>query len=192
MGNTNRAPATSFELFQIPPVVAVRHLDVNGTLKEAGRAADRRSRYGSSVLISAEVALAFVLLIGTGLLMRTFVNVLHAYPGFRAENVFSFRISGSSYAMLRQLQQNLAVLPGVRSAAVPHLPLSDTGNWYDNYWKEGASVESQNTAMADLRSILPGYFSTIGANLLSGRDFTQFDDVEHEHVAIMARRSARS
>ncbi|MBV9497847.1 MAG: ABC transporter permease, partial [Acidobacteriaceae bacterium] len=66
-----------------------------------------------------------------------------------------------------------------------HLPLDDTGNWYDAYWKEGASVEAQNSAMADLRCILPGYFSTIRATLLSGRDFTESDDAAHEHVAII-------
>lgn len=142
--------------------------------------------------VSVEVALAFVLLVGTGLLMRTFVNVLHVNPGFRAQNVFTFRISGPSYANLHQLQQNLATIPGVQSvAAVSHLPLDDSGNWYDTYWKEGTPPEFQSTAMADLRSVLPGYFRTIGATLLSGRDFTETDDASHEHVAVIDDAVAR-
>jgi len=179
------AIATSV-LFGLAPVLVLRRLDLAVDLREAGRATGRNSRHWTRALVSAEVALAFVLLIATGLLMRTFVNILRVHPGFRAENVFTFRMSGSSYLMLRQLQQSLAVLPGVQSvAAVSHLPLDDTGNWYDNYWKEGAPAELQSTAMADLRCILPGYFNTIGATLLSGRDFSESDDDAHEHVAVI-------
>ena len=173
-------------LFGLAPVLSVRRLDLARNLREAGRAAGWNKRQWAAVLVAAEVALAFVLLLGTGLLTRTFVNLLRAHPGFRAENVFTFRISGSSYQMLRQLQQNLSAVPGVQSvAAVSHLPLDDTGNWYDTYWKEGAPVEAQNTDMADLRCILPGYFSTIGATLLSGRDFIESDNAAHQHAAIV-------
>ena len=66
-----------------------------------------------------------------------------------------------------------------------HLPLDDAGNWYDYYWKEGAPIEQQNTVMADDRSIMPGYFTTIGATLIAGRDFTDSDDAAHLHVAII-------
>lgn len=173
-------------LFGLAPAIALHSLDLARNLKEAGQPAGWRRRHRTSLLVSAEVALAFVLLLGTGLLMRTFLNVLRVQPGFRAENVFSFRISAPTYGMLRQLQQNLATLPGIQSvAAVSHLPLDDTGNWYDYYWKEGAPVELQNTVMADHRSILPAYFNTIGASLLKGRDFTESDDGEHGHVTIV-------
>jgi putative ABC transport system permease protein len=138
------------------------------------------------VLISGEVALAFVLLVGTGLLTRTFINVLRIDPGFDARNVQTFRLSGPGYQMIRQLQQNLGGVPGVRSvSAVSHLPLDDTGNWYDYYWKEDTPAELQNTAMADLRSVLPGYFGTIGATFIRGRDFTFSDDSGHQHVAVI-------
>jgi putative ABC transport system permease protein len=170
-------------LFGLAPAMAVRKLDLARSLKET---AGWRRRYGMNLLVSAEVALAFVLLAGAGLLMRTFVNVLHLDPGFRPEKVSTFRITVPSYALLHQLQQNLATLPGIQSAAaVSHLPLDDTGNWYDYYWKEGAPPEAQNTVMADLRSILPGYFQTIGAALIAGRDFTESDDAAHQHVAVI-------
>jgi predicted permease len=173
-------------LFGLAPALAARRLDLAQSLKEAGRPAGWRRRHRTSLLVSAEVALAFVLLIGTGLLTRTFLNVLAVDPGFHAENVFTVRISGAGYPVLRRLQENLAAVPGVRSvAAVSHLPLDDTGNWYDYYWKEGAPAELQNTAMADLRSILPGYFSTIGASLLKGRDLAESDDASHQHVAVI-------
>lgn len=173
-------------LFGITPALSVRRLDLAQGLRQAGRIAGWGRANWAGFFVAAEVGLAFVLLAGTGLLMRTFVNMLHVNPGFRAQNVFTFRISGSSYANLHQLQQNLAALPAVQSvAAISHLPLDDGGNWYDTYWKEGTPIELQSTAMADLRSILPGYFRTVGATLISGRDFTERDDVSHQHVALI-------
>ena len=173
-------------LFGLAPAMSVRKFDLARGLKEAGRPSGWRRRYGMNLLVSAEVALAFVLLVGAGLLMQTFLNVLHLDPGFRAGNVSTFRVTVPSYALLHQVQQKIAALPGVQSAAaVSHLPLDDTGNWYDYYWKEGAPTESQNTSMADLRSILPGYFHTIGADLIAGRDFTDSDDAAHQHVAVI-------
>jgi predicted permease len=76
-------------------------------------------------------------------------------------------------------------------SAVSHLPLVEAGNWYANYWKEGASEEEQHSVMADHRSILPGYFGAIGATLLRGRDFGESDDAAHQHVAIIDDALAR-
>ena len=173
-------------IFGLAPILAVGRLDLAQSLKEGGRSALSVRRRWNGFLVSVEVALGFVLLAGTGLLMRTFVNILRADPGFHAENVLSFQIPTPKYEMLHQLQQNIAALPGVRSvSAVSHLPLVDAANWYANYWKEGASEEEQHSVMADHRSILPGYFTTVGATLLEGRDFTDTDDLEHQHVAII-------
>jgi putative ABC transport system permease protein len=173
-------------LFGLLPAFFASRVDLAHTLKEAGRPAGWKRQYGTTMLISGEVALAFVLLVGTGLLTRTFINVLRIDPGFRAQNVYTFRLSGAGDQMLRQLQRNLGAVPGVQSvSAVSHLPLDDTGNWYDYYWKEDTPAELQNTSMADLRSILPGYFGTIGSTLVRGRDFTFSDGSSHQHVAIV-------
>ena len=179
-------------LFGLAPAISVRRLDLTRGLKEAVRPAVWRRFHWTSFLVSAEIALAFALLLGTGLLMRTFVNIMRADPGFTAENVSSFRMSAPNFQSLEQVQKNLSRMPGVQSAsAVSHLPLDDTGNWYDYYWKDGAPVDEQNTVMADHRSILPGYFTTIGAILLEGRDFTESDDASHQHVAIVDDMLAR-
>lgn len=179
------AVLTSF-LFGLAPALSVRRLDLAPNLRQGRNTAGWGRGGWGRFFVSAEVALAFVLLVGTGLLTRTFVSMLQVNPGFSAQNIFTFRITGSSYAALNQLQQNLATLPGVQSvSAVSHLPLDDMGNWYDAYWKEGTPAELQGSSMADLRSILPGYFRTIGATLISGRDFTETDDASHEHAAIV-------
>ena len=173
-------------LFGLAPMLSVCRLDLTRDLKESSRHAGFRRRHASSLLVSAEVALAFVLLLSTGLLMRSFINILRVDPGFHPDNVFTFRVSVPGYSPLHLIQQKLAALPGVQSAsAISHLPLDDAGNWYDYYWKEGASLEERTSVMADHRSTLPGYFTTIGATLLEGRDFTDSDDAQHQHVAII-------
>ncbi len=173
-------------LFGLAPVFSVRGIDLTRDLKESSRQSTGLRRPWTSALVSAEVALAFVLLTSTGLLMRTFLNILHTDPGFRAGNVFTFRVSVPGYTPLHLMQEKLAALPSVRSAsAISHLPLDDGGNWYDYYYREGASAAEQTSVMADHRSTLPGYFSAIGARLLEGRDFTDADDAKHLHVAII-------
>jgi predicted permease len=173
-------------LFGLAPAFSVRSIDLTRDLRESSRQATGSRRLWTRFLVSAEVALAFVLLTSTGLLMRTFINILHTDPGFRPDNVFTFRVSVPGYAPLHLIQQKLAALPGVRSAsAISHLPLDDAGNWYDYYYREGASAAEQTSVMADHRSTLPGYFSTIGATFVEGRDFTDADDVQHQHVAII-------
>jgi predicted permease len=173
-------------LFGLAPVFSVRRLNLTRDLKESNRQSMGARRPWTSALVSLEVALAFVLLTGTGLLMCTFINILHTDPGFRADQVFTFRVSVPGYAPLHLIQQKLAVLPGVHSAsAISHLPLDDAGNWYDYYYREGATAAEQTSVMADHRSILPGYFTTIGATLVEGRDFTEDDDAQHQHVAII-------
>jgi putative ABC transport system permease protein len=172
--------------FGLAPLFAAVRLNLTQSLKEGGRSTVEARNRWTAFLVSAEVALGFVLLAGTGLLTRTFMNILRVDPGFRAENVLSFQISTPKYEMLHELQQRIAALPGVQSvSAVSHLPLVEAANWYANYWKQGASEEEQHSVMADHRSILPGYFNTIGATLLRGRDFTESDDAAHLHVAII-------
>jgi putative ABC transport system permease protein len=176
----------------LAPISTVRHLKLAEDLKRSGRSTTRRQSKSTMVLVATEVALAFVLLIGTGLLVRTFANILRVNPGFRAENVFTLRVGVPNYDVLREVQRALTALPGVRSVStVSHLPLDDAGNWYDYYWKDGTPADQQNTVMADMRSVLPGYFDTIGAQLIQGRDFTESDDAAHQHVAVIDEILAR-
>jgi putative ABC transport system permease protein len=173
-------------LFAVAPLSAVRRLNLAVDLKRTGRSATKRQGMASAVLVASEVALAFVLLIGTGLLVRTFANILHINPGFRADGVLAFRVNIPDYKTLREIERAVATLPGVQSVStISHLPLDDTGNWYDYYWKEGAPADQQNTVMADNRSIAPGYFDTVGAQIIEGRDFTDADDAAHQHVVLI-------
>jgi predicted permease len=174
-------------IFGLAPALGAARFDLAAGLKRSGRGFSSARQMSKGALILCEVALSFVLLTGTGLLLRTFVSVLRVNPGFQPTNVFSFTTLGGDYHFLQQLQKNLGGLPGVQSVSVvSHVPLDDNyGNWYDYYWPEGSPPEQQSTVMADYRSVMPGYFQTLGASLLAGRDFTDFDDATHQHVAIV-------
>jgi len=179
-------------LVAIAPISTVRHLKLAEELKRSGRTTTRRQGMATKLLVATEVALAFVLLMGTGLLVRTFANILRVNPGFRPENVFTLRVSVSDVKVLREVQRSLMGIPGVQSAStVSHLPLDDAGNWYDYYWKDGTPLEKQNTVMTDMRSVLPGYFATIGGAIVQGRDFAESDDAAHQHVAVVDEQLAQ-
>jgi len=175
-------------VFGLAPAVFGSRVDLSGGMKAGSGVSARSSgRYSRAALVAAEVALSVVLLAATGLLMRTFTALLRVNPGFTAENALTFTTTPGGYKFAHSVQSKLLEIPGVESAsASSHLPLdSNYANWYDGYYKEGAPPEDQNTNLADDRSILPGYFQTIGATLISGRDFNQSDDAAHQHVAII-------
>jgi predicted permease len=183
-------------LFGLAPALSVARGDLLEILKESGEATTTGKSWLRQLLIVSEVSLGCILLVGTGLMIRTFTSLLRVDPGFHAENVLTFQLSfaGSRYGtvasltnFLKELRTNLSAMPGTQSVGgVSHLPLDEgLGNWYSYYWPEAAPVQQQNTVMADHRSTLPGYFRSIGATLLAGREFEDTDDAVHTHVAIV-------
>lgn len=183
-------------LFGLAPALSIARGDLVGVLKETGRTSSAGRPWLRQVLVASEVALGCILLVGTGLMVRTFASLLRVDPGFHAENVMTFQLafSGQRYRtvdsvtnFLNELRSNLAALPGTQAVGgVSHLPLDEgKGNWYSYYWADGAPAEQQNTIMADHRSTLPGYFRSLGATMLEGREFEDTDDVAHMHVAVV-------
>jgi predicted permease len=183
-------------LFGLAPALGTRKLDLTRSLKDIRQAGTRSGRRQRNLLVICEVALGFVLLIGAGLMLRTFVRLLQVNPGFEAANVLTFRISvasakyqadGAAVPFFRKLKENLSQIPGVEAAGViSHLPFDDTlPNWYGFYWREGASKQEQNTTMADFRSSLPGYFKSMGVTFVAGRDFDDHDVAENLKLAIV-------
>jgi len=183
-------------LFGLAPALLAARGDLVEILKECGQTTATGKPWLRQFLIVGEVSLGCILLVGTGLMIRTFTSLLRVDPGFHAENVLTFQMSfpWSRYGtvesvtnFLKDLRTNLAAMPGTQSVGgVSHLPLDEgLGNWYSYYWPEGAPIQQQNTVMADHRSTLPAYFRTIGATLLAGREFEDTDDASHTHVAIV-------
>ena len=183
----------------LAPVVALSRREPAEALNQRSRGASENRR-SQGILVLAEVTLGFVLLVGSGLMVRSFVGLLAADPGFRAEGVLTFQVAlpqirypddRSRQRLFQQLLEKVENIPGVASAgAVSHLPLDDYPNWYETYSRDGASAEEKNE-FADYRATMPGYFRTIGASVIEGRDFARRDDPEHPNVIVVDQSLAR-
>jgi predicted permease len=185
----------------LAPALALAKHDLFAALKEGVRGGTPGRTRPQRLLVLAEVALGFILLVGAGLLVRTFVKLLGADPGFRVSGVLTFQVAlpdarypedAARQRLFRRLQENVEALPGVEAVgAVSHLPLDDYPNWYEYYWRDGAPAAEQNALMADHRAILPGYFASLGAELVAGRDLTAADDALHPNVVVVDESLAR-
>jgi putative ABC transport system permease protein len=182
-------------LFGLAPAAESSGASLIETLKAGGKGVvPGRGRF-RSLLVMSEVALGFVLLIGSGLMIRTFVRLLEVDTGFHADHVLTFQITPPvpRYAkdedrvlLIYQLAKNFSALPGVQSAGGVHrLPFDDYVNWYSYYWLDGAPPQDQNTLLADHRAITPGFFRSLGVPLVAGRDFEESDDTTRRRVIIV-------
>lgn len=184
-------------VFGLVPAVQATRGDVGGTLREGGRnaAGEKRSSRLRNALVIGEVALAVCLLVGAGLLMRTFVELVREDPGFRSERVLSFGLTlrSSTYpedtavrGFYGDLIPRLEAVPGVTAAtAVNVLPLSGGGAVY------GFGIVGRERVREDVsqemlaRVVLPGYFQTMGIPLLHGRVFGAEDRYETPSVLLV-------
>jgi predicted permease len=182
-------------LFGLMPASESSGMQLVETLKSGGKGVVAGKARFRNLLVATEVALGFLLLIGSGLLIRTFVRLLSVHTGFQADHVLTFQITppvpryaeGEDRArLIYQLRKNIAALPGVESVGGVHrLPFDDYVNWYSYYWIEGAPMQDQNKLLADHRSITPGFFHTLGVPLVAGRDFDESDDATRRRVVIV-------
>jgi len=191
-------------VFGLAPALQASKLDLNESLKEGGRSATegiRRNRVRSLLMIS-EVALALVLLIGAGLMIRSFRRLQAVEAGFDPRRVLTLVVPlrSSQYstgpqrsAFFQRLIERVGALPGVESAsAINHLPLAG------DIWTLGFTVEGRPAPppgegpSAAYRIIRPNYFHTMGISLLKGRDFTEHDAAGTPGVAIINEAFARN
>ena len=188
-------------LFSLAPVVMTLRTNVASALQRDGRQMGGAVHYRArAVLVVAQVALGTMLLVGAGLLVRTFMAIQRVDPGFRSDAMLSFRLSvgGPRYRTPDAfnnfgltLQTKLSALPGVSGVgAVTHLPFDRIGNWAGGF---AARLGAQDGVepLADYRAITPGYFETVGAHLVDGRFFTEADNQIGEQVAIVDEGVAR-
>jgi putative ABC transport system permease protein len=191
--------AGSAILFGMAPALTASRLDLNSALKDGGThllPRRNRSRLRGSLAI-AQLALCLVLLVGAGLLMRTFVNLLNVNPGFDPRNVLLADISlepESLYGPARQTDffrralASIQSLPGVQFAALASAtPLAD----FTFTVSVGAAAGSERTEQAALTAASAGYFSALRIPLLGGRDFTERDREGSPRVAIVSQGLAR-
>jgi predicted permease len=187
--------ALSGILFGLGPAFAASRTDLQdalkGTTRSSSSAGAERTR---RALVFAEVALACVLLVGCALMMRSFVALVHADPGFRPQNlvVADAVLMKDRYpdaaSMIRYYRDTVAAvraLPGVESAGVvTHLPFGGN-SWGNSYEVEGQPAAPGVQYNAQIRPVSPGYFATLQIPLKQGRDFTEQDNETAPGVAIV-------
>jgi putative ABC transport system permease protein len=191
-------------VFGLAPAWQTLKFDLHTALKEGGRAAiaDSGQRRLSAVLVIAETAMAMVLLIGAGLLLKSFAHLLDVKPGFVTENVLTMQVGlpNTSYtepqkriAFLKQLETNLAAAPEVSSVGcVTRLPLLSALNNITTFLViEGREVPPGERPEIDFRRASTGYFQAMGIPLLKGRLVTEQDSTSNTGAVVINEAMAK-
>jgi putative ABC transport system permease protein len=189
-------------LFGLAPALQVSKPDLTDALKESGRstAGVRRNRL-RNLLVIAEVALSLVLLVGAGLMIRSFERLSYIDPGFKPARVLTMGVSllPNKYPedervglLVSQLVERSTAAPGVLSAgAISDLPLSGS-NTSDSFTIEGRpAVAKVDEPSTEYRVVTPHYFESMSIPLLAGRDFSDADTRQSPNVAIINEAFAR-
>ena len=190
-------------VFGLVPALQATKSDLNESLKEGGRggtAGAHRSR-ARSLLVVSEIALSLVLLIGAGLMIKSFIRLEQVNPGFETRNVLTMRLSlpAAQYpdgrrraAFFQQVVERIGALPVAQSvAAISRLPLTP-GNSSRSFEIEGSPNDSSGDGpSADYRVISSDYFQALGIPLLNGRAFTEQDNGDAPPTAIINETAAR-
>lgn len=200
LGFTALAAISTGILFGFFPAMAVTRVDLSETIKESGARAGNRGRLGRlrQVTVAAEIALSLVLVIGAGLLIRTFANLVHTNPGVDPTNVIAGRMNftGDRYGttdkavqMIHRGLERLQQVPGVESVAVVNnLPMERGLNVVA--WLPGMPHPDE-PRLTDWRGITSDYFHLMRIPLMAGRLFTGADGEQSEGVAIINQRFVR-
>jgi putative ABC transport system permease protein len=181
-------------LFGIAPALRLSKLDVNATWKDGGRGVTggRRGKPLSALLVTAEMALAIVLLAGAGVMIRSFLNVYTADLGVNTTNILTalLKVPDATYpqaSFFARLKTRLEAIPGVESIAIANT-IPTAGSLKFPYELAGATqLEEQRRPKLSALLISPAYFRTLGSTVLSGREFNNADGASGIPVVIVNR-----
>jgi predicted permease len=189
-------------VFGLLPALQVSRPNLTEALKEGGQSSaggESRGRLRGALVI-VEIALSLVLLVGAGLLLKSFYRLTKVDPGFQPEQALTMRmqLSGEKYgglvkrrAFYDQMIQQLQSLPGVQAAAViTQLPLTTAGLHFSFSLEGQPPMPAANLPQAAFRVISQDYFRTMGIPLLRGRSFTSQDTADAQAVVVINRTLA--
>jgi putative ABC transport system permease protein len=188
--------------FGLAPAAQASRFDLNENLKEGGR--DGSAGYGTnrlrSLLVIGEVAISFLLLIGAGLLINSFIHLRNLDPGFNPDHLLTatVQLSETKYptkekraAFFQEVVRRVRAFPGVQSVGVGNnLPFTYDGD------SMPIGVEGRRDPPPDerldvvLRVVGPGYFKTMQIPLVKGRDFTEDDRDDDARVVVISEKTA--
>ena len=190
-------------IFGAIPVVHLMRRDLNSVFRSNERTGttERGALWTRSALVVSQVSLAFILLIGSGLLALSFVKLLSVDPGFHPQNVTTaalnlpfvrYQDDARANAFLHNLVEDLRRVPGVEHAGFGNtLPFSNDHNdsviMIDGYER----ADGENPPVPNRDSIDSGYFAAMGIPLLQGRNFTEADNAGSQRVVIIDEYLAR-
>ncbi|HKP10970.1 MAG TPA: ABC transporter permease [Blastocatellia bacterium] len=190
-------------LFGLVPALQASKPDLNESLKEGGRgsAGSRRGRRIRSLLVVSEIALSLVMLIGAGLLIKSFIHLQNFNLGFNPDKLLTLRVqlAGSKYRegpqvvnFFRQALERMQSVPGVQSVGgISTIFLSDTPN-STNFTIEGRPVTTgADSIEVPLDAVTPDYFQVMGIPLIKGRVFDERDRADSLPVAIINETFAK-
>jgi putative ABC transport system permease protein len=187
----------------VAPALESSSANLSQALNEGGRSgtAGRAGRTVRSALVVVEVALAVLVLIGAGLLIRSFVRLRSVDPGFQPSGILTLRVPLSGgrnnaaerrVAFFQQVLDRVATLPGVRAVgAVNGLPLTGLGVGSTFAVEGRPAPPAEQRPMGILRSVTPGYFRVMGIPLVAGRGFAESDTKPAAPVIVVNQTLAR-
>ncbi len=190
-------------LFGMAPALRLSRLDINTALKDGARSATAggRARSLSTILVTGEMALAIVLLAGAGVMIRSYLKVHMANMGVKVANVLvgtqlgglpqdRYSTPESRISYFDRLKAQLGAVPGVESVATASVLPSWRSRPLPYEAAGGPPVEEARRPRVEVMAISPGYFRTMGAAVISGRDFNNADIPQGPPVAIVNQKFA--
>ena len=187
-------------IFGLVPAMRAARINLNRTLRATGSASQAQVRL-RRLLMVGEMALALVLLIGAGLMVRSFVALQQVRPGFDPSGVHTFRTAlpivkypnpQARLAFLQQMEQQLRAIPGVTEVGLTtQLPLTGSGALFPFAYNE-ATARNWESETSDGRFVSPDYFRAMGTRLLAGRFFDRHDQPQHNRIIVDDTLAARA
>jgi putative ABC transport system permease protein len=190
-------------IFGLIPAIQASKPDLNATLKEGGRGARSggSSRIVRNLFVIAEVALSLVLLIGAGLMIKSFLRLQSVSPGFRTENILTLRLQlprlryqedAKRAAFYKQLEDRIRALPGVESVgSINFLQLAGQRSATRFVIVGRPDPPPGEEPVTDVRVVTPGYFDTMAIPLIKGRPLDERDTAQSPRVLLINETMAR-
>lgn len=191
-------------LFGLVPALQFSKPHLTEALREGGQRSGRRGeRVVADGLVVSQIALALLLLIGAGLLIRSFEQLMDVDTGFDPENVITLQIElpmATTYPtqeqrdiFFRELLDRIETLPGIESSSMTNAPPMGEGGFNISFTILGSgTTNTSEDPAADLQVIEPSYFETMRIPLLAGRSFSRADTRDAPRVAIVSQRLAQA
>lgn len=186
-------------LFGLAPGLRFSRVELQNALKDGGHGASTGKRHDRmrSALVITEVALACVLLVGAGLLLRSFLRVLDIDLGFNPSHSAAISVDyddqGSPAkrgAILKQMIDKVKAIPGIQAVGITDmLPLDRNRSW--GLGAKGVTYSPKDYPDALVQIVTPGYFAAMGTRLKEGRDFSWADGADSQKVVVVSESAAK-